>query len=65
MLNEVRQRKTNTIWYHLYAESKKCNKLVNVTKKKQTHRYTEQTSGYQGGRGEEQYRGGELKGTNY
>ena len=35
---------------------KKYNKLVNKTKKKQTHRYREQTSGYQwgeesGGRG--------------
>ena len=23
-------RKTNTIWYHLYAESKKYDKLVNI-----------------------------------
>ena len=30
-------------------ESKKENKLVNVTKKKQTHRYRENTSGYQVG----------------
>ena len=28
-------------------ESKKYNKLVDITKKKQTHRYREQTSGYQ------------------
>ena len=28
-------------------ESKKNNKLMNKTKKKQTHRYREQTSGYQ------------------
>ena len=28
-------------------ESKKYNKLENITKKKQTHRYREQTSGYQ------------------
>ena len=33
-------------------ESKKYNKLVNITKKKQTHRYREQTSGYQCGWGE-------------
>ena len=33
--------------YHLYMESKKYNKLANITKKKQTHRYTEQTSSYQ------------------
>ena len=32
------------------VKSKKCNKLVNITKKKQTHRYREQTSGYQWGR---------------
>ena len=31
-------------------ESKKYNKLVNITKKKQTHRYREQTNGYQGKR---------------
>ena len=32
-------------------EYKKYNKLVNVTKKKQTYRYREQTSGYQWGEG--------------
>ena len=38
-----------------------------ITKKKQTHRDREQTSGYQWreGRGEGQHRGGELRGTNY
>ena len=38
---------------------KKYNKLVNKTNKKQTHRYREQTSGYQWreGRGKKQYRG--------
>ena len=41
----VRQRKTNTLQYHLYVESKKYNKLANITKKKLTHRYREQTSG--------------------
>ena len=30
-----------------YVESKKHDKLVNIIKKKQTHRYREQTSGYQ------------------
>ena len=39
------QRKTNTVWYHLYMGSKKYNKLVNITTKKQNHR--EQTSGFQ------------------
>ena len=33
-------------------ESKKYNILVNITKKKQTHRYREQISGYQWGEGE-------------
>ena len=23
MLSQIRQRKTNTVWYHLYVESKK------------------------------------------
>ena len=48
-------------------ESKKHNKLVNITKKKQTHRYIEQTSGYQWrkGRWEGQYKGRGLKGKNY
>ena len=51
----------------LIVESKKYNKLVNITKKKLTHRYREQTSGYQWGEvsGEEQYRGRGLSGTNY
>ena len=25
------QRKTNTVWHHLHVESKKQNKLVNIT----------------------------------
>ena len=37
--------KTNTVWYHLYVESKKYNKPVNTTTKKQIHRYREQTNG--------------------
>ena len=44
MLSEINQRQTSTIWYHLYVESKKYNKLVNITKKKQTHKYREQTT---------------------
>ena len=42
----VRERQ---IWYHLYVESKKFNKLVNITKKEKTHRYREQISGYRWG----------------
>ena len=33
-----RQRKTNTVWYHLLVESKKYNRLVNITEKKEDHR---------------------------
>ena len=36
--------------------SKIYNKLVNITKKKQTHRYREQTSGYQWGWGSGRYK---------
>ena len=43
--NDIRQRKANTALYHLHVESKKYNKLVNTTKKNETHRYREQTSG--------------------
>ena len=32
MLSEISQKKTNTVWHHLYAESKKYNKLVTITK---------------------------------
>ena len=40
-------------------ESRKYNKLVNITEKKQTHRYREQNSGYQWGEGGEgENRGG-------
>ena len=48
-------------------EAKKYNKLVNITRKKQTHRCREQISGYQWGEGreEEQDRGRGLRGTNY
>ena len=48
-------------------ESKKYNKLVNITKKKQTHRYREQTSGYEWGEGrrEGQHKVRRVRGTNY
>ena len=32
-LSELSQKKVNTVWYHLYMESKKYNKLVNITKR--------------------------------
>ena len=31
-LSEISQTKTNTVWYHLYVESNKYNKLMNITK---------------------------------
>ena len=37
----------NTELYHSYVESKKYNKLVTITKKKQIDRYKELTFGYQ------------------
>ena len=43
-------RERHAAWYHLHVESKKYNKLVNKTKKKQTHRYWEPTSCYRGER---------------
>ena len=46
-------------------ESKKYNKVVNITKKQQPERYREQTSAYQWGGGKGQYRGGGVGGTNY
>ena len=51
MLSEISQRKTDTVGYHLHVEAKKYDRLVNITKKKQAHRYKEQTSGYQWGEG--------------
>ena len=38
MLSEISQRKTNTIWFHLYVESKTQNK-----QNRNKHRYREQT----------------------
>ena len=64
MLNEISQTEKDKycmIW--LNVESKKYNKLVNITKKKHTHRYRKQTSGYQWGGG--QHRGRGVGVTNY
>ena len=47
MLSKVRQKRINTVSFHFFVESKKYNKLVNITKKKQTHRYRGQISGHQ------------------
>ena len=50
MQNEINQAKTNTVWDHLYVESKKYDRLVSITKKK-IHRYREQISGERKGGG--------------
>ena len=49
-LIEIRQRKTTAVWYRFQVEFKNCNKLVTATKKRQTYRYGEQTSGEQRGK---------------
>ena len=66
MLSEISQRKTNSVCYHLYVESRKT-KLMNITKKKQTHKYRKQTSGYWWGEGswEGQDRGRGFRRKNY
>ena len=51
ILSEITQRKTNTVCFHLYMESKKQDKWTNIAKQKETHRYREQTSSYQWGEG--------------
>ena len=59
-------RETNTVCFHLYAEPKKYNKLVNIAKK-YTHRYREQTSDFQRGEGTEEGQciGTSVRGTSY
>ena len=37
--SELRQRKTDAIWYHLHAESSKMIHMNLYTKQKQTHRH--------------------------
>ena len=46
VLSEISQKKTNIVLYHLNVESKKYKKPKNIIKKKQTHRYREQTTNY-------------------
>ena len=52
MLSEISQTDKDKFCMisHMW-NAKKYNKLVNKTKKQQTHRYREQTSGYQHGEG--------------
>ena len=48
ILSEVRKKKINTRWYHLYVESKTWHKRT--AEQKQTHTHREQTRGCQGSR---------------
>ena len=48
ILNEVSQRKTNTI-YHLYMESKTLIQINLFTKQKLPHRHRKQTYSFQKG----------------
>ena len=67
MISEISQKKASTIWYHLYVKYKKYNKLVDITKKKQTHKYREQTTQQfpvETDKEEGQYRGRGLKSIN-
>ena len=45
---EIRKRKTNTMWYHLCVESKNMIHMNLFTKQKLIHRLWKQTYGYQG-----------------
>ena len=49
MLSKISQRKTNTVWFHLYVQSKKPKKWTNIIKQKQSYRYVERTGGCQKG----------------
>ena len=47
ILNEVRQKKIDTVWYHLYVDLKHVQ--VNLfIKQKKTHKHGKQAYGYQG-----------------
>ena len=47
ILSEVRQRKTNHVWFHLCGISAKTQMSLSI---EQTHRHGEQTRSCQGGR---------------
>ena len=51
---QARQRKTKTIWYCLYVESKKQKKIqILFTQQNLAHRHRKQTYCYQRGKGRE------------
>ena len=43
----LRKQTEKNKYCHLYVESKRYNKLMNITQRKQTHRCKNQTNGYQ------------------
>ena len=47
MLSEISQREEDKYYNDITYMWNLKHKLVNITKKKQIHRYKEQTSGYQ------------------
>ena len=47
IFREIIITKTSMLCYDIYVESKNIKQLVKMTKMKQTHIYSEQTSGYQ------------------
>ena len=59
-INEVRMRKTKTIWYHLYVESKIWHKR-SIYKTEKDHRHGDQTCVCQGTPGERRGQMGNLE----
>ena len=59
VLSEMSQTETNAVRYHIYRIKKKYHKLVNITKKRQTHQFKRTNWWLPVGRGkrEWQYRG--------
>ena len=68
LLSEIRQRERQILYDTslLCGTPQKYNRIVNITKKKQTHRYKERTGGYHWGkeRRKRKERGRGLQGTN-
>jgi len=62
MSDRVRQILYDT---HIFWTLKNTKKQMNITKKRQTHRYSEQTRGYQWREREGRYRGARVGGTNF
>ena len=62
----VRQRKTNTVWLHLYMEPKKQNKLTKITNRNRVIDIEDKHRDCQRGEGEGRRKIGErLRGAKY